>query len=472
VGKWLRVWVGVMAVAVSQTAWAATFLVDSPLDKVDAAPGDGKCATDLGTCTLRAAVQEANLKGGTITLNPGTYTLSIAPNDALPLAATGDLDLYGEVTISGGGADKTIVDGGGIDRVFAAQVASRVTITDLTVRNGQAQPGADGGGIVNWGNLTLEDVTVSGNRTRSDATLSADAPGGGIFNAATMQLRNCTVTGNSAADVGGGIHNKGIMTVMQSTISKNTAQADRGGGIGNFNKATVILSTIAGNQATGTGGGIENGGSMTLTHSTVSANTGERGGGINNVGEFDMTDSTVSGNTARLTGGGIHNAYSSTALTGTVQLNNVTIAGNKAGEKNTSEPAGGGVANRKQATLKVANSIIAGNSGASGKAPDCRGKILSAGYNLIQNDAGCRIAGSLTGNITDQDAKLGPLADNGGPTQTMALLTGSPAIGAGNPAKPGSGNGACETSDQRGTARPVNMAGKSVCDIGAFELSK
>src|SRR5262245_15221377 len=195
----------------SQAALAATFTVDSTADQVDAKPGDGKCATAVGTCTLRAAIQEANEGGGgTINLNPGTYTLAIAPNGALPLAATGDLDVYGALTIAGGGAATTIIDGGGVDRVFAMQVASRVEISDVTIRNGLAQPGDDGGGIVNYGNLSLENVTVSGNKTRSDATLSADAPGGGIFNAATLQLRNCTISGNSAADTGGGIHNKGI----------------------------------------------------------------------------------------------------------------------------------------------------------------------------------------------------------------------------------------------------------------------
>ena len=469
--KWLRMWAGVVAVVVSQPVLAATFLVDSPADTVDAKPGDGKCATEVGTCTLRAAVQEANEQSDTtITLNPGTYTLAIPYNGALPLAATGDLDLYGQVTISGGGADKTIVDGGGIDRVFAAQVASRVTISDLTVRNGQGQPGADGGGIWNSGNLTLEDVTISGNRTRSDATLSADAPGGGIFNAATLQLRNCTITGNSAADVGGGIHNKGIMTVMMSTIANNSTQTDRGGGVANFNKATVILSTINGNRATGAGGGVENAGDLALTHSTVSGNSGELGGGIHNVGELDMTDATIAANTARQTGGGLQNEYSSDALKGTVQLNNVTIAGNLAGEKNPASPGGGGVANKKPATLKLANSIVAGNRG--GKAPDCLGKLLSAGYNLVQSVDGCNVVGTMTGNIVGKDPKLGPLANNGGPTQTMALLAGSPAIDAGNPGKPGSGKGACELTDQRGTARPVNGAGQPVCDLGAYEFSQ
>ena len=471
--KWVRGMSAVIIVGLSHAAWAATFTVDSPDDKVDAKPGDGKCATDIGTCTLRAAVQEANEQGGgTINLNPGTYVLSIAPNNALPLAATGDLDVYGELTISGGGADKTIIDGGGIDRVFAMQVASRVTISDVTIRNGKALPGDDGGGIWNYGNLILENVTVSGNKTRVDASLTADAPGGGIFNAATLQLRNCTITGNTAADMGGGIHNKGIMTVLQSTISGNSAATDRGGGVSNFNKATIVLSTIAGNQATRSGGGVENGGSLTLTHSALTGNSAQSGGGIHNVGKLDMTDATIAGNTARQHGGGIANDYSSDALKGTLKLNGVTIASNTAGADLAGAPAGGGIANHKPATTTIANSLIAGNHDAGGKAPDCLGKLLSAGYDLIQAADGCKVRGIDTGTIIGKDPKLAPLANNGGPTQTMALLAGSPAIDAGNPAKPGSGKGACEITDQRGTPRGVNGAGKAVCDIGAFEYSK
>jgi CSLREA domain-containing protein len=469
VGKWLRAWLSVVAVVVAaNAAGAATFTVDSTADQVDAQPGDGKCATAVGTCTLRAAIQEANEHGGgTINLNPGTYTLGIKPDAALPLAATGDLDIYGELTISGGGADKTIVDGGGISRVFAAQVGSRVTISDVTIRNGKGLPGDDGGGIVNYGNLTLENVTVTGNRTQVDASLSADAPGGGIFNANTLQLRNCTISGNSAADMGGGIHNKGIMTVLQSTIAGNTATADRGGGISNFNKATIVFSTIRGNQATGTGGGIENGGGLTLTHSTVSGNTGERGGGIHNVGGLDLTDATLTDNTARQAGGGIQNEATSPALKGALRINGVTIAGNRAGAE-----GGGGIANKKPATTTLANTIVAGNASSGGGAPDCRGTLLSAGYNLILDTTGCKVRGTQTGNVIGKAPQLAPLANNGGPTQTMALLAGSPAIDAGNPAKPGSGNGACEVSDQRGTPRGVTGAGQPVCDIGAFEYSK
>ena len=198
------------------------------------------------------------------------------------------------------------------------------------------------------------------------------------------------------------------------------------------------------------------------------SSSGEYGGGVG-VGGLDVTDSTIAGNTAR--GSAAASKKYSSTLNGTLRLNNVTIANNKAGEKSQDEAGGGGIANKKPATTKIANSILAGNSDASGKAPECRGTMLCVGYDLIQNPAGCKVRGNQTGNVLGQPAKLGPLANNGGPTQTIAL-PGSPAIDAGNPAPPGSGHGACEKTDQRGKTRPIAGAGKPICDIGAFEYSK
>ena len=121
----------------------------------------------------------------------------------------------------------------------------------------------------------------------------------------------------------------------------------------------------------------------------------------------------------------------------------------------------------------MSNTIIANNVDAGGEAPDCTGQISSQGYNLVQNPAGCALIGG-PGDITGEDPKLGPLANNGGPTQTRALLRGSPAIDAGNPAPPGSGGAACEARDQRGVDRPQDgdADGVATCDMGAFERSR
>jgi hypothetical protein len=146
---------------------------------------------------------------------------------------------------------------------------------------------------------------------------------------------------------------------------------------------------------------------------------------------------------------------------GKVELNNVTIAGNSAGSGGDAQ--GGGIANAATATVIVANSILAANSAANGT--DCAGVLTSKGYNLIQNAAGCTISGDPAGNVVAQDAQLAVLAQNDGPTRTQALRAGSPAVDAGNPAKPTGSDGACARADQRGVAR--DQVGR--CDIGAFE---
>ena len=168
---------------------------------------------------------------------------------------------------------------------------------------------------------------------------------------------------------------------------------------------------------------------LTLTSSTVSGNFGREGGGIWNRVDatLTLTDSTVSGNTASIDGGGINNSFSGTG--------------------------------------ELANSIIAGNGAPTG--PDCTGSPTSVGHNLIGTNDGCNFT-RATGDLVNVDPKLGPLADNGGPTFTHALLPGSPAIDAGDRAS-------CRGTDQRGVARPVDGDGDGdgipVCDIGAFEAS-
>ena len=123
--------VAALLLAVAPAA-AATFTVNDTTDAVDAAPGDGKCATAVATCTLRAAIQEANAHAGadTIMVPAGTYLLTIA-GQGEDIAATGDLDITDDVTITGAGADNTILDGNGIDRIFDIS-ASTVAIVGLS----------------------------------------------------------------------------------------------------------------------------------------------------------------------------------------------------------------------------------------------------------------------------------------------------------------------------------------------------
>src|SRR2546426_3780585 len=211
---------------------AATFTVNDTADAVDAVLGDGTCATAGGTCTLRAAIQEANALPGpdTIMVPAGTYLLTIEGRDE-DLAVTGDLDITDDVTITGAGADRTILDGNGIDRIFdielpTSRVAIVVAIAALTIRNGNSGPGAlaDGGGLYNSGTLTLRDVVVANNTT-------AAASGGGITNINDITLTDCVVSGNTTATYGGGIDNFGTATLENVTVSGN--MSGLGGGIAN-----------------------------------------------------------------------------------------------------------------------------------------------------------------------------------------------------------------------------------------------
>jgi len=447
--------------AASLPVVAATFTVNSTLDAVDANPGDGICETAPGNgiCTLRAAIQETNATQGPnqIVLPAGTYTLTIAGFEGLGVfkAAKGDLDITNDLTISGAGADTTIVDGNRIDRVFHVDpvpTGISVTISGVTIQNG-ASPlisfaSADGGGILLGTPATIQCCAPSGSLTLIDSVVrnnTTPRDGGGIANhAGTLTLIGTVVTGNAAGN-GGGIANGdlGTLVLSDSTLSDNLA--DQGGGL--FT-GYIDIST--------------NGTNVTIVNSTVSGNTSGEGPGTGfgagiyrNRGTLSLTNCTISGNVSFYGGGGLYDSGANMAVT----VRNCTIAGNQAGTSGAGG-FGGGIAGGP--VVNVGNTIIAGNTLVGGPS-DCSGTPTSSGYNLVQST--CGFSGVLTGNISGQNAKLGVLADNGGATKTQALLSGSPAIDAGNPATPGSAAAACTAVDQRGFLRPRGKA----CDIGAFE---
>ena len=334
---------------------------------------------DSGTGSLREAIAGA-VPGDTINFGvTGTITLT-----------AGELLINTDLTISGPGADSLAISGNNASRVFKIFMSRTVTISGVTIQNGNIPTGQQGGGgISNWGTLTLNNVDV----------------------------KNNTVNGTDSSDVGGGIKNGGMgpamMAINNSTIEGNTA--NRGGGI--FNAVSTTLS---------------------LSNSTISDNTAVDGGSITIYGTAALTNVTVSGNTATGICGGILNE------TAVATLTNVTISGN------TGHP--GGIRNTSEGTITLNNSIVANSiSGAN-----CVGTITSKDYNL-SSDNTCGFAG--TGDLNDTDPLLGPLQDNGGPTFTHALLSGSPAIDAGDPTH-------SIAFDQRGVTRPQGPHP----DIGAFEL--
>ncbi|MEW6265906.1 MAG: choice-of-anchor Q domain-containing protein [Thermodesulfobacteriota bacterium] len=345
-------------------------------------------------------VFDSSLSGQTITLIAGVLVI--------------DKNL----TINGLGADQLTVSGGGTQGVFQIAGNAAVNCTDLSVTNGNANLG--GGFYLVSGSLALSRFRLVANAANF---------GGGIYNpGGSVTLREGLVADNTTTNTGGGVYNSlnATLSVTDCTFSRNSA--DYGGGVHNDwgASATVENSTFNSNTAATQGGGLYNGAGspvLTLSNSTISGNSSNFGGGLYNAagGNVNLAHCTVSGNTTTTRGGGLRAAGAITAR----------------------------------------GSLLAGNAGPDG--PDCAGTLTSAGYNLIGDLTSCVV--TLTaGDLVDPDPRLGPLADNGGPTQTHALLTGSPAVDAADPVQPG-------LADQRGTTRPRDGDGDGVAisDIGSFE---
>ena len=272
-----------------------------------------------------------------------------------------------------------------------------------------------------------------------------------------MTVNYSTVSGNSAGRKGGGIDTYGSLTVNNSTISGNSAKY--GGGITNFGPLTVTNSILSGNTAGNYGGGIANLGSLTVTGSTVSGNKARDGGGIADLdGSDTLVNSTISGNTGTVTAAILNFAQSGNAA---LTLINDTLAFNSGSV--------GGIRNfadsNLTATVNLQNTIVGDNTG-----PNFQGTlngIVSKGDNL-SGDSSLHLNG--IGDLNDVNPLLGPLADHGGPTQTILLLAGSPALDAG-----GSVAGR-PTTDQRGQPRVTDLStvpnaqGGDGSDIGAVEM--
>jgi CSLREA domain-containing protein len=229
--------------------------VNTVADGVDVSPGDGICETALGNgvCTLRAAIQEANAVAGseTITLPPGTYTLTI-PGANEDGAATGDLDITDALIIesSTGSAADVVISGNALDRVF-----------DLP-------PG--GSPVVTLRGLTIQEGII------------VDSTGGGVRNAqGALTMEDCEVTANQSSGSGGGLsHLGGTLTLRNTMVINNTSQG-LGGGLQAQSGAVVIEANtqFMGNTAN-FGGGLSTGGAdVTLTNVQVEDNTAEGGGG-------------------------------------------------------------------------------------------------------------------------------------------------------------------------------------------------
>lgn len=380
-----------ISLASADAAGAANYMVGKT---TDGAPALAACVDGVltaGQCSLRDAIAAANGNGGpdVVTLAPGaTYGLSHSVAGYENANAEGDLDVTDPLTIVGNGA---ILDGDPLaerERVLEASMLATgpaLTVRDVTITGGRAGPPSGGshgpgGGItvfVGTGSALLDRVRVTGNRVLSGASTQ----GGGV-------------------SVGGG-----IVEVRDSLVDANVAEG----------------TNLA-------GGIIVSGGSLTMTNTTVTGNTGTADGG--GVFQFNGTQ---------------------------LHLRNATVAGNT-----------GNVRRSAGATGSAVNSIVASPS--SGANCTLNGTTWAPSSGNFSSSADAAADGCAFGStsLTGTDPLLGSLADNGGPTQTMALGTGSPARDA------GSADGSlCPVTDQRGRPRPTdgNGDGTAACDAGAFEAA-
>jgi hypothetical protein len=393
------------------------------------------------TCSLREAIATVNSPGrrtgcgtagrrsNTILLRAGRYALSIAPSGADD-DGTGDLDVTGAapLTIAGAGPRSTVIDARGLgDRV-------------LSVASGAS--------------VTLRGLRVTGGRLPSAAACVASEPagGGGIFNAGTLALDHAAATGNRAAPGAGG---------CPGGVGGQGGAGGNGGGIYNQGSLSIAASTIYDNRAGpgGPGGSGVTGGP---------GGPGGLGGGIFTAhGRLSVTDSTIVSNFAGVGGsgggptgpGGTGGGGGAVAVTaGSAVLRDATIAENGVGTAGLggTPGAGGGlfVASQTRAReLTLESSIVASNVGGDCSA-SARTAITDRGHNLVYGDRTCP---GRYGN-----PELGPLQDNGGANETMALGARSAAIDRG-PRRPAG----CPSEDQRGVRRPEGRA----CDIGAYEFA-
>jgi hypothetical protein len=379
---------------------------------------------DNGAGSLRAALAGAGSSDTIIFSVSGTITLT-----------SGQLVVDKNVTIAGPGSSVLSVSGNAASRVFYISPGTTAAISGLTITNGRTFFTSEtevscGAGILNdRGTLTVTRSTVTGNTATNER-------GNGICNEgpATMTIIESTVSGNPGE--GGAIYNESpvsgdaLMTIISSTVSGNG-----GGGILNDGSGYIVGS------GTGTGSPSS---TIILTNSTISGNNGP---GIANIG-------------------GAYFTRNGTRFTGSVSLSvtNSTISRNQ-GYCSLADSIAVIVTNGVKSNVTIGNTILNAEIGSRNISSDAyddgTSTITSLGHNLSSDGAGGFFTG--TGDLINTNALLGDLQHNGGPTFTQALLDGSPAVDAGDPAF-----AAPPAYDQRGTGFPRVVAGR--LDIGAFEV--
>ena len=509
---------GITLLAGVAPATAATITVNTTFD--DTNQGDGQCSLRKAIADVdspgssQTDCAPAAFGANTIVLGAQTYTLGFSSSDELTISPT-VIDL----TIQGAGVGSTTINAGNLEnRVLAIPVGASVTVEDLTITGASAPAGTpgtasgpaggagqSGGAILNQGALTLSGAAITGSR----------AGGGGLGRAGASA--NSGSGGSGGAGGGGGsggaIYNTGTLTLTQSTLSSDQAGAGGAGGAGGQGSSGGGAGGDGGPG--GIGGAIENaGGSVTITGSTIRGSDAGAGGAAGNGGasagagggaggkggaggagggletdggSLSVTNSTFASDNAGAGGAGGAGGPGATiggaggsggdggnggALAASkpqsATLLDVTVAGSGSGPGGAAGLGGGGASQPGGAgsagatgtaggvfdagsSVTLQNSLLALNAGGN-----CGGSILDGGHNLSFGDTTC------AGTFLNGDPKLGALQDNGGPTQTIGLGSGSAAIDQ----IPASGAG-CPAADQREVARPSGTK----CDIGSYEVA-
>ena len=387
---------------------------------------------DPGAGSFRQAILDANATPGP---DDVVFQQGLAGTIALTM---GEVAITDSVNIRGPGAAAITINGNNLSRLFnvgSATATLNVSISGLTLRQGNGGAGVNGGAILSNGtNLTLDGLAVTNNAAGGSGGALAQVGG-------ALTVSNSTFTNNNATVQGGGIFaTGGTLNLTTSSVENNTATT--GGGLALVNHtATIVRSTVAAN---------------TTNNPTASAGGG---GLLLDNANARLTNSTVSGNSAtgagNPSGGGIFIRNG-----GSVLLQVTTVTGNSAAGPGGGLFLGGGGAGPTSATLQSA--IVANSTDAAGSTDIGRvdgNQLFFASDSLIESPGPAPVDPAAR-NLVGRDPVLGPLTNNGGPTRTHALLAGSPAIDTGGTATPTGG------VDQRGLPRPVGTA----LDIGAFEV--
>ena len=387
-------------------------------------PNATSCSSNAASnnCSLRGAISKANNTSGAVTiyLQSGSYPLFGEPGDDANQG--GDLDITksgASISIIGDSISSTTIDGRGNDRIFDVQdtgAPTRLNLKNLSLANGNAGPFNDGGSIRTYGSLSLDTVSIH----------------------------------NSSGRLGGAIYIRSsddqALIINRSAISFSSASLDGGAIYATGEVTTISNSTFDHNKATGL---------MGLYFSNSNAG---RGGAIYNASSLSVSASTFAYNSAKVDGGAILN-YAFMGINASTHINSSTFKSNSTAVANVATANGNA---STSAVTTLSNSILASST----ETENCVNKVddpnhasasfVNAGSNL-DTGISCGFLNSA-GSIFGQDPRLGDLSDNGGPTDTIPLNDGSPAIDMGNPSS-------CSMRDQRG------LFAVTRCDIGAFEYN-